>query len=176
MHDFYSKLGESGLKNNVSFDIYLASTSTHESLDLASLSKCVKATGGDLIYYPNFSTDAHGTKFYYELFRGLTRIQASNVHIKARCTTGFTVTEYFGHFGLREAVDFQLASIDSDKSFGFVLRNDQKMPEGTLVFVQVAMLYTNIYGETRLRVFNHAFPVVKSINSYFKACVAENYC
>ena len=67
------------------------------------------------------------------------------------------MTEYFGSFGVREAVDFELASIDADKSFGFTLRNDETLPEGKMVYVQVAMLYTNIYSERRIRVFNMGF-------------------
>jgi hypothetical protein len=39
VHNFYSKLGESGLKHNVAFDLYLASLTASESLDLASLAK-----------------------------------------------------------------------------------------------------------------------------------------
>ncbi len=49
--------------------------------------------------------------------------------IKARCSKGMSVTEYFGGFGLRESVELQLASLDADKTFGFTLRNDEKIPE-----------------------------------------------
>ena len=95
--------------------------------------------------------------------------------IKVRCSTGFTVTEYFGGFGLREAVDFQVSSIDADKSFGVQLRNDETIPEDRVIHLQVATLYTSIYGERRIRVFNMAYQVAKSLNQYFKACIAENY-
>ena len=54
----------------------------------------------------------------------------SDVAVKARCSTGYTVTEYFGSFGSRDAVDFELSSIDADKSFGFTLRNDTTLPSG----------------------------------------------
>jgi hypothetical protein len=49
--------------------------------------------------------------------------------IKARCSKGMSVTEYFGGFGLRESVELQLAALDADKTFGFTLRNDEKIPE-----------------------------------------------
>ena len=52
-----------------------------------------------------------------------------------RCSKGFTVTEYFGGFGIRESVDFELSSIDADKSFGFVLRNDETISEGRSIYV-----------------------------------------
>lgn len=97
------------------------------------------------------------------------------MQVKARCSTGFSVTEYFGSFGVREAVDFELSSIDADKSFGFTLRNDETLEEGKTVYVQVAVMYTTIYSERRIRVFNMAFQVVKNLNQYFKACVVENW-
>lgn len=37
------------------------------------------------------------------------------------------------------------------------------------------MLYTNVFGERRIRVFNHSFQVVKSLNAYFKSTVVESY-
>ena len=40
-----------------------------------------------------------------------------------------SVTEYFGGFGLRESVEFHLSAIDADKTFGFTLRNDEKLSE-----------------------------------------------
>jgi hypothetical protein len=55
--------------------------------------------------------------------------------IKARCSTGFSVTSYFGSFLLKEQVDFDLAAIDADKTFSFILRNDDKMKEGDFAFV-----------------------------------------
>ena len=95
--------------------------------------------------------------------------------VKARCSTGYTVTEYFGSFGLKESVDFQIPSMDADKSFGFQLRNDEKIAADKTVYVQIAVLYTNAYAERRIRVFNTAYQVTTSLNTYFKACIAESY-
>jgi protein transport protein SEC24 len=74
--------------------------------------------------------------------------------IKVRTSTGFSVTEYFGGFLYKETVDFELAAIDSDKTISVILRNDEKMKENQSCFVQFAMLYTNSFGEKRIRVFN----------------------
>ena len=63
--------------------------------------------------------------------------------IKARCSTGFSVTEYFGGFLYKETSDFELSAIDSDKSLSFIIRNDEKMKENSFAFVQFAMLYGN---------------------------------
>jgi len=99
----------------------------------------------------------HSEKLYYELYRSIQRNKGTDVKIKVRCSKGFTVTEYFGGFGVKEAVDFELSAIDADKTFGFQLRNDETIPEGKIVYVQIAMLYTNLYGERKIRLFNMAF-------------------
>lgn len=52
------------------------------------------------------------------------------------------MTEYFGGFGLKETADFELSAIDSDKSIGLLIRNDEKLKEDTLAFVQFALMYT----------------------------------
>lgn len=84
----------------------------------------VQATGGEFYFFPKFEAHKHGEKLYYELFRNLSRVYGSEVQIRARCSKGFSVTEYFGGFGLRNSVELHLSSIDADKTFGFKLRND----------------------------------------------------
>lgn len=175
-HDYYSKLGQKALADNVTFHIYLGVQTSNESVDLASLNQLVQLTGGDLHYFSKFSSEKHADKFYYEFFRYVSRNRGNEVSIKVRASTGFTVTEYFGGFGLREAVDFKLSSIDSDKTFCFQLRNDSKFESNRTVYVQIAMLYTTVIGERRIRIFNMAFSVTESLNTYFKQTHAENFC
>jgi len=91
---------------------------------LATLNVAVGATGGDIVYLPKFNSERHGEKLYYELFRCLTRPVASNVMVKARCSTGLSVTEYFGGFGVTSTKEFSLSSLDADKTFGFTIQND----------------------------------------------------
>ena len=146
-----------------------------ESIDLATLNKVVQLTGGDILFFGDWDPIKHTDKLYYELFRNISKVTASEVQIKARCSKGFSVTEYFGGFGVKEATAIMLSSIDADKSFGFSLRNDETFEEGKIVYVQIAMLYSDVYGERRIRIFNQSFLVVKSLNQYFKSTVVENY-
>ena len=84
-----------------------------------------------------------------------------------------TVSEYFGGFTFKEQSDISLSSIDPDKSIGFLIRNDEKLKENTLAYVQFAMLYTTLYGERRIRVFNQCLQLAKNLNGYFKAADVE---
>ena len=66
-----------------------------------------------------------------------------------------------------------MSAMDADKSFSFVLRNDDKMKEGQFAYVQLAMLYGTFFGERRIRVFNYQVPIAKNLNNYFKSADAE---
>lgn len=81
------------------------------------------------MYINNFDINKHGEKLHYEIFRLLTRTQGSEVAIKARTSTGLSVVEYFGGFGVKEQADFELSAIDSDKSIGFLIRSDDKLKD-----------------------------------------------
>ena len=101
-----------------------------ESIDLASLNTVVSMTGGDTLYLGGFNPKIHSEKLYYEVFRNITKARGTEVMIRARCSTGFSVVEYFGGFGYKESVDLQLPSIDADKTFGITLRNDSQFIDG----------------------------------------------
>jgi protein transport protein SEC24 len=122
-------MGQQGLKNRVAFDIFLTCPQKSDSLDLASMSAAAQLTGGEVYLFPRFQAHRNGEKLYYELFRNLSRVCGSEVQIRARCSKGFSVTEYFGGFGVRNAVEFRLSQIDADKTFGFKLRNDRTWEE-----------------------------------------------
>jgi protein transport protein SEC24 len=107
----------------------------YKSIDLTSIAVLPSHTGGDLHFMAPFDINKHGEKLHYEIFRVLTRVSASEVQIKARVSTGLSVVEYFGGFTFKEQPDIALASMDSDKSIGFVIRNDEKLKENTLAFV-----------------------------------------
>lgn len=79
---------------------------------MATLAPLTGITGGDLNFFPDFDCVQHGEKLYYQIFRILTRVSASDVMIKLRVSTGLTVTEYFGQFGSYAQSEFGVASLD----------------------------------------------------------------
>lgn len=144
-----------------------------KSIDLTSIAPIASITGGDLYYYSPFDIAKHGEKLHYDLFRLLTRTQGNEVVIRARTSTGFSVTEYFGAFLFKENIDFELSAIDSDKTIQFLIRNDERLKEGQTAYVQFAMLYNTQFGDKRIRIFNYALPITKNLNAYFKSADVE---
>lgn len=54
------------------------------------------------------------------------------------------------------------------------LRNDSVLAENSLVFAQCAVLFTDMYGERRIRVLNYSWKVVTKLFNYFKSSDVEN--
>lgn len=115
---------------------------TNSPIDITTVAPIATFTGGDVLYYNNFDINKHGEKLHYDIFRILTRTQGIEVAVKARVSTGLTVTEYFGGFGVKDQADFELSAIDSDKSIGFLIRSDDKLNEDALAHVQFAIMYS----------------------------------
>ena len=53
----------------------------------------------------------------------------------------------------------QLSVIDEDKTIGVMMKQDGKIKDRDLVGLQIAMLYTTLEGERRIRVWNKMFRV-----------------
>ncbi len=115
----------------------------------------------------------HGEKLYYSIFRVLTRTTGTEVALKARCSTGLTVTEYMGSHLSYQTAEMTQAWIDSDKVISCSLRNDDKLKEDSLVYLQFAMLYTTHAGDRMIRIFNYQWRVCKTLYNYFKSVDVE---
>lgn len=87
-----------------------------------------------MYFYSNFDVTKHAERIYYDLFRSLTRPTVSDVEYKARCSTGLTVTEYIGGHMTSQTASMSYAALDADKVLSFVLRNDEKLKEDSLVY------------------------------------------
>lgn len=71
-------------------------SSKNTSIDLTTIAPVAGITGGDVHFYQSFDVAKHGDELYYQIFRTLTRPVVTDVELKARCSTGLTVTEYIG--------------------------------------------------------------------------------
>ena len=108
-HDFYRNLANECLAKCVTVDLFLALTLKFKSLDVATMAPISGITGGDLYLYADFDVVQQGEKLYYHIFRNLTRYYASDVMVKLRVSTGLSVQEYFGQFGVYQQPEFGVA-------------------------------------------------------------------
>lgn len=81
------------------------------------------------------------------------------MQLKARCSIGLTVTKYVGGFGEINESALQLSTLDSDKTIGFIVKQEAKFKPEANCFLQFAILFTTPSGERKIRVFNQILSV-----------------
>ena len=155
--DYYKKRAVAFTKYQICCDVFVFS---EQYMDIATLADLSKLTGGQLFYYPGYSSSnkQHPHKLRKELTRCLTRTQGWEAVIRIRATKGVQVTDFHGNFYLRGSDLLALPGVDSDKAFTFELRNDDQMLQERAVCVQTALLYTTSSGERRIRVLTVCLP------------------
>lgn len=72
-----------------------------------------------------------------------------------------------------QTASMQYAALDCDKVLTFVLRNDTKLQEQSLVYIQFAMLYTDHLDVRRIMVLNYVWKVCSNLVGYFKSADVE---
>jgi protein transport protein SEC24 len=95
-HDYFSELAAKCINERVCVDLYMAVSAVNQSVDLTTIAPVCGKSGGSIYFYQNFDVTRHGEKIYYDMFRSLTRVTATDVELKVRCSTGLTITEYIG--------------------------------------------------------------------------------
>lgn len=139
-----------------------------QNINCNSLAVLCSQTGGDLYYFPTYRAELDGERVYYLITRILTRNQASQVVMRARCSNNLSIDHYVGKYKRRGPVEMEAACLDSDKAFGILVKYDEKLTENTEYYIQCAMLYTDAHGKRLIRVNNGKVMATKSIPSVFK--------
>lgn len=95
-HEYFQTLAKECVLQRICVDLYFGVHSKCNSIDLTTIAPIAGITGGDVHFYQNFDVVKHGEKIYYQMFRAMNRLTATEVELKARCSNGLTVTEYIG--------------------------------------------------------------------------------
>ncbi len=140
---------------------------TYHNVNLPNPSQLCTKTGGDLYYYKGFSDRYHYEKISYDTFRILTRNGAYDVAFRVRCSEGYAPIAYTGNFVRVNSIDFELPSIDSDKTIGVIMRSEGTINSDRLS-IQAAMLYSTPDGDRKLRIINLYLPVVNKLSSVLR--------
>ena len=70
-------------------------------MDLASLVTLSKYTGGQAYHYPGYHDSVDGERLHTDLTRNLTRQTAWEAVMRVRCSKGFRISSFHGHFFVR---------------------------------------------------------------------------
>lgn len=163
--EFYTDLSSKMFLKRITVDIFCCSS---HAVQISNPSLICQRTGGDVYYFKNFSERLDSDKFFYDVFRILTRNGAYDVAFRVRCSEGYAVTAYVGNFVRFNAIDFELPSIDADKTIGVIMRSEGALMNLDKFSVQAAMLYTTPDGDRKIRIFNLFIPVATKFSQIFR--------
>ncbi|XP_054162584.1 protein transport protein Sec24C-like [Oppia nitens] len=137
-------------------------------LDVATLGELVRITGTGTIYkYFNDFTD----RFLVDLKYSLRSTFAFDAIMKVRTSTGIRPHDYIGNYYVRTTSDIECATINTGCNIAVEIKYDDKLPEDEFVVIQVAILYTALSGERRVRVHNMALSTCQQVaDVYRNAC------
>eukprot|EP00667_Euglena_gracilis_P001269 EG_transcript_1269 len=169
--EWYKEIAVKCSADQVSIDLYLVGVSY---IDVATLNQLPKHTGGQVTYIRNFTTaqrtgaprpTPEELKFRNQLMRNLCRETGFEAVMRIRCTAGFKITHFFGHFNIRGQDLMGLPNIDEDKAVAILIAHNpqanQQNPTNPFC-IQAALLYTTSGGERRIRVHTLCLPVTSS--------------
>jgi protein transport protein SEC24 len=163
---FFKKMAAECSRQQICVDIF-ASASPYG--DLASLSILPRYTGGQLYHYPGFRAERDGLKLRNELRHNLTRFTAWEAVCRVRCSKGFRVSSFNGHFFVRSMDLLALPATNADAAYAVQIAHDEQLPTSNVSYLQCALLYTTADGERRIRVHTMSVPVVPDIAQMFRS-------
>ncbi len=89
--------------------------------------------------------------------------------MRARVSTGLSVSDYFGNYTRKSPTDIEVGGLDCDKAFTVVVKHDEKLKEENPMYLQFAMLYVNNSGQRMIRVFNTMAQVSSNVMNIFRS-------
>jgi hypothetical protein len=163
---FFKKIAAECSRQQICVDVF-ASASPYA--DLASLSTLPRYTGGQVYHYPAFRVERDGPRLSKELRHNLTRFTAWEAVCRVRCSKGFRVSSFNGHFFIRSMDLLALPATNADQAYAVQIAHDEQLPTTNTSFLQCALLYTNDQGERRIRVHTMCVPVVSDVAQMYRA-------
>eukprot|EP01134_Creolimax_fragrantissima_P005944 CFRG5944T1 len=162
----YTELAKSLVKVGVSVEMFLF---PNAFADVATLGEISHLTGGHTYVYAKYNAATDGHKFSAELGRAISRPFGYEALMRVRTSEGLRAMQYYGNFFMQNHVDMQMSGIDSDKSVCVRIHYDGTIPvASTNAYLQVAMLYTTMFGERQVRCINFQMKVVNQLSEVFR--------
>ncbi|CAF0839748.1 unnamed protein product [Adineta steineri] len=167
VNNIYTKLGEECAQNGCAVDLFVFPNNYY---DLATIGEVCRISGGEIYKFNYFSIENDGERLLDELKRNFQRTTAFDALMRVRTSTGIGPIDFLGNFYMTNATEMIFGTIDSDKSVSVELKHEDKLPADGNTYTQVALLYTSISGQRRLRIITLALTVTSSYTTLYPAC------
>ena len=84
--------------------------------------------------------------------------------------SGIRPVDFLGNFYMSNTTDVEMCAVDSNQGITVEIKHDDKLNESDGAFVQVAVLFTSISGQRRLRIHNLALNCCAQLADLFRNC------
>ena len=127
-------------------------------------------TAGRLHYFPGpIHTPPHTHTFTHTVTQALSRDVAQESVLKVRTSVGGSLKNYIAPGVVHLAEELEMSVCDTSHTFVAELQHDgERMREGQKVYVQLALLYTAVGGQRKVRVHNLMLPTASVVSSVFR--------
>ncbi|XP_061196580.1 protein transport protein Sec24C-like isoform X2 [Saccostrea echinata] len=149
--NFYTKLGQECVTAGCSVDLFLF---PNAYIDIATISEVCRLTGGNIYKYSYFQADLDGDRFLEDLKHNVKNQTAFDAILRVRASTGIRAVDFLGNFYMSNTTDVELAAIDKEQAINVEIKHDDKLNEADGAYIQVAVLFTSVGGQRRLRIHN----------------------
>ncbi|RUS83129.1 hypothetical protein EGW08_009118 [Elysia chlorotica] len=164
---FYTKLGTECVAAGCSVELFLF---PNQYIDVATMSDVCRVTAGNIFKYSYFQADLDGERFIEDLKMTVMRSQAFDAILRVRTSTGIRPVDFYGNFYMANTTDVEMAAIDADSCVSLEIKHDDKLSESDGAFIQVAVLYTSVSGQRRLRCHNLSLNCCAQMADLFRSC------
>lgn len=164
---YYNNLGQELVGVGCGVDLFLFNDSY---VDLSTIGQVSRLTGGQVLKYSYFQRDHDGPRLLLDLQKSLSREVVFDAVMRVRTSTGVRPVDFYGHFFMANTQDLEIGCMDASKAVAVEVKHDDKLTEDDGVYVQVALLYTSVGGQRRLRVINLALNTCNQMAELYKNC------
>jgi protein transport protein SEC24 len=165
-NDYYANLGKRCVENGCTVDLFLL---PNQYCDVATLSDLTRKTSGQIYKYDFFMADTHADRLCNDLRYAIDSTCALDAVMKVRTSTGIKPVDYLGNLSLY-GNDVELAGLNKQTSLCIELKHEDKLNENSKVYIQMALLYTSLSGQRRIRIHNLSLSVSTQYSQMFSTC------
>lgn len=165
--NFYSKLATECVAAGCSVDLFLFPNSY---CDVATMSDICRLTSGNMYKYSYFQADLDGDRFMEDLKNNIQSQTAFDAIIRVRTSQGIRPVDFLGNFYMSNTTDVEMCAVDSNQGITVEIKHDDKLNESEGAYIQVAVLFTSISGQRRLRIHNLSLNCCTQLADLFRNC------
>jgi protein transport protein SEC24 len=175
--EWYKEIAVKCSADQISIDLYLAGLTY---IDVATLNQLAKYTGGQVVYLKNFQSHyktgakrstPEELRLKNHVMRSVCRETGFEAVMRIRCSAGFKITQFIGHFNIRGQDLMGLPNADEDKAVAVLIAHNTQSGQTPIApfCIQAALLYTTSSGERRIRVHTLCLPLATAALQLYRS-------